>query len=344
MIVIDETVRQLLAVSALCWAALLVLFLLRPQRLFNSFFLLLTLGLTLFSLAAMFSEHTPVILAVLFALLAAAVVSVPFLLIWNGVVMLKKESFSLANLLSLLLGAAMLLAMAAMAVLALRGFDSALGRTASGLMLLGGLSVLYFSALMLTFVIYTLFMMLFPHLRRYDYIVIHGCSLIDGVRISRLLSDRVDKAIELFRRSRGQAYLIPSGGRGGDERRTEAEAMREYLLEKGIPDERILIEDQSTTTEENLRNSWEIIRRREGRRRVALVTSNYHVYRCLLLASSLGIRCAGVGAKVALYYWPSAVIREFAAVFTRRRYVLLTALGYYVLVILPLIVFLFRTA
>ena len=50
MIVIDETVRQLLAVSALCWAALLVLFLLRPQRLFNSFFLLLTLGLTLFSL------------------------------------------------------------------------------------------------------------------------------------------------------------------------------------------------------------------------------------------------------------------------------------------------------
>ena len=66
------------------------------------------------------------------------------------------------------------------------------------------------------------------------------------------------------------------------------------------------------------------------------MTSNYHVYRCILLARELNMRCTGIGAKVAWYYWPSAVIREFAAVFTRRRYFILTVLGYGLCVLLPL--------
>jgi len=53
--------------------------------------------------------------------------------------------------------------------------------------------------------------------------------------------------------------VITSGGRGADEARSEASAMAEYLVDHGIPAERILLEDQSTTTLENLRNSKAII-------------------------------------------------------------------------------------
>ena len=117
--------------------------------------------------------------------------------------------------------------------------------------------------------------------------------------------------------------------------------MKNYLLEQGIPEEKILLEDRSTTTEENLKYSKAIIDGREGRKRIALVTSNYHVYRALLLARRLKIRCAGVGAKVAWYYWPSAVIREFAAVFSQTKYLLLALFGYLLFVGIPMVYFIY---
>ena len=55
----------------------------------------------------------------------------------------------------------------------------------------------------------------------------------------------------------------------------------------------------------------------------------------MLLAKDLGIRCTGVGARVAGYYWVSAIIREFVAVFSRKKYLILTAVGYVLLVLVP---------
>ena len=124
----------------------------------------------------------------------------------------------------LLLGLALAAAEIALSVFIYWGGDN-MGRTASGLLLLGSLSVLYFSALILTFVIYVLFIQYLPHWRRYDYIIIHGCGLIDGERVSKLLASRIDRAIRVFRRGKGRAILIPSGGQGPDERLSEAEAM-----------------------------------------------------------------------------------------------------------------------
>ena len=343
MLLSPENAKLMLLATGGCWLLLILFVLARPQRLFNSFFLLFDIGATLFSLMVLFWDHMGVVLPLLLAAAVAAVLMVPVLLICDGVMMLKKESKSLANSLSLLLGLALAAAEVALAFLILWGAGDSLGRTVSGLMLLGSLSVLYFSALILTFVVYVLFMQYMPHLRRYDYIIIHGCGLIDGERVSKLLSNRVDRAIKVFRRGKGRAYLIPSGGQGPDEKISEAEAMRAYLLEKGIPEDKIILEDKSMSTEENLLYSKRIIDSREGKKRIALVTSSYHVYRCLLLAESLGIRCAGIGAGVAGYYWPSAVIREFIAVFSRKRYLLITALGYYVFAVMPLIIFLMST-
>ena len=122
--------------------------------------------------------------------------------------------------------------------------------------------------------------------------------------------------------------LIPSGGKGEDEKISEAEAMKRYLLEKGIPEEKILIEDQSATTRETILNSKEIISSREGPKKTALISSNYHVSRCLRIARELGFRCTGIGADVALYYWPSALIREFIAVFVDRGFLIRAMFGY----------------
>ncbi len=130
--------------------------------------------------------------------------------------------------------------------------------------------------------------------------------------------------------------LIPSGGRGSNEKISEAEAMKRYLLEKGIPEEHIILEDGSATTMENLQNSKEIIMSRPGGKRTALVSSNYHIYRCLTYARKLKLNCIGIGAKVALYFWPTALIREFIAVFSTKKFLFWSLLGY-VIFILPIV-------
>ena len=104
--------------------------------------------------------------------------------------------------------------------------------------------------------------------------------------------------------------------------------MKDYLLTRGIPEEHIVPEDASATTEENLINSKAIIDARDGRKKTALVSSNYHIYRCLRLARKLRLKCTGIGAKVALYYWPSALIREFLAVFLTKGFLIWSLLGY----------------
>jgi uncharacterized SAM-binding protein YcdF (DUF218 family) len=162
----------------------------------------------------------------------------------------------------------------------------------------------------------------------YGYVIIHGCGLAGGERLTKLLSNRVDKAIEIYEKCKVKPIIIPSGGQGGDEKLSEAEAMRRYLVEHGIPDEHIILEDRSATTAENLAFSKAIIDGRRGQRKTALVSSNYHVYRCLRLAKEVGLRCTGVGADVAFYYWPSALIREFVAVFLSKRFLIWSLAGY----------------
>ncbi len=317
------------------WLLFLISALARPQRLFNSFLLLLAIGATLFGLALLFGDYTSVALLVVSGLICLGLLAVPALLIANGVKTLKRESRSLANLLSLLLGIFVGVGEVAFGYIF---FHYVYGKGLARMPWLAwwiGLSVFYVSALILTFVLYNVVMQVLPRRRRFDFIIIHGCGLIGGERVSPLLQARIDKAITLFQRSKGRAWLIPSGGQGDDEHLSEAEAMERYLVSKGIPEEKIIPEAKSKTTRENLIFSKAIVDKIPGKKRIALVTSNYHVYRCLLLAKDLGIRCTGVGARVAGYYWVSAIIREFVAVFSRKKYLILTAVGYVLLVLVP---------
>ena len=107
--------------------------------------------------------------------------------------------------------------------------------------------------------------------------------------------------------------FVPSGGQGSDEIISEAQAMKNYLLEKGIKEENIILEDKSKNTLENIKFANNIIKERQKNAEIALATTNYHVYRAGAIANSLNINIEGIGAKTKSYFWINAFIREFIA-------------------------------
>ena len=110
---------------------------------------------------------------------------------------------------------------------------------------------------------------------------------------------------------------------------SEGEAIRNYLLEQGIPEEQILVEDRSTSTEENLAFSAKLIREREGGAdaKVAFSTTNYHVFRAGLLATAQGLSLEGIGSRTKRYFWINAFVREFIATLYAERKRHLLVLG-----------------
>ncbi len=330
---ISENLRVLGPVFAATWTVTILCALLRPQRYLNSFLLMFSLLVTMIFASGFFGpEAAGTFLLVCFLLILLALLLVPVLLIFNGIEMIRKESLSPAHLLSLGLGVLVGVGEIAAAVYVLSLSDTIrIGKAGLWVLLLSS-SVVYFSLLVLSFVLYSVFIQLMPHRMAFDYVIIHGCGLAGGERMTRLLSNRVDKAIQIYRKCRKKPVIIPSGGQGPDEKLSEAQAMKDYLLLHGIPEENIVIEDRSATTRENLVNSKAIIDAREGGKRTALVSSNYHVYRCLRLSRESGLRCTGIGAGVAAYYWPSALIREFFAVFLTKKFLIWSLLGYLVFI------------
>lgn len=328
-----ENIRALLPGFLICWGVFLLSVWRRPQHFRNSVLLMAALGMTMLFVSGLFGRYQPTALLCMALFCGAALLIVPGMLITNGITMLRREGRSFGNLLSLFLGA-LIGAGELTCVYAAFGIGSLPYEIYRWLLLFSG-TVIYFSLWILSFVLYMLSIRWIPRRKRFDYVIIHGCGLIAGERVSKLLSNRLDKAIEIYQKSSAKPILIPSGGKGTDEKLSEAEAMTQYLLTHGVPAEHILPEASSTTTMENLRCSKELIERRGTGRRVALVSSNYHVYRCLLYASRLGLRCTGVGADVAWYYWPSAALREFAAVFTKRPHIFWILAGYALTVLSP---------
>lgn len=123
-----------------------------------------------------------------------------------------------------------------------------------------------------------------------------------------LLASRIDKGIEILKKN-PKALLIMSGGQGKGEDIPEGEAMARYAINKGIDESKILIENKSTNTKENLLFSSKLMTKESPR--VGLVTTSYHVFRALILAKDLGIRCIGFGSVTKWYFTLNALIREF---------------------------------
>lgn len=284
--------------------------------------------------------------AALFCILVLffAILFVPIGLVWNGLLMWKREGHSFANLLSFLLG--ILVGLGEISTFAFILFPtmvqfndqnlSFFSHLSQGLVWVS-LSVIYGSLVFVSFMFYCLFLQIVPHQRDFDYVIIHGSGLKKDGTLTQLLKDRCDKAIEVYRKDPTPPILVPSGGQGYDEICSEAQAMKNYLLDNGIPEAKIQMENQSKTTWGNLAFSKALIESFPGRHYTALVTSNYHVYRALRYCNKLGFSCTGIGAHVAPYYWPSALIREFVAIHKEPKHLILFLIGY-ILFISPILI------
>ena len=152
-----------------------------------------------------------------------------------------------------------------------------------------------------------------------DYILILGCQIREDGALTPLLRSRADRAVafaQMQKEKTGKELVfVPSGGQGPDEVMAEADAIKNYLLSLGIPEERILSENRSVNTYENIRNSMALIREREPGKtpKAAFSTTNYHVFRAGLIAEALGEKLEGVGSPTKRYFWVNAFVREFIA-------------------------------
>ena len=331
-------VLELAVPCLLLWGILAASLALDRSRFRNCIYLLLSLVTTAPLLCALAGSHEVGTARALSIIAFTALLSVPVILIGNGVTMYRREGRSLANQLSLLLGIVVTVGELCTFLVFIFPIFWSEGNwefitIGMRVLLFISMSVTYVSVVFAAFMGYTVLLQLIPPKRDFDYVIIHGAGLLRGREVSKLLADRIDKAIEVYHKDPTPPILIPSGGKGDDEEISEAEAMEKYLIEHGIPKENIIKEDKSMTTRENLLFSKKIICERGGSPYVALVTSNYHVYRALSLCESIDLACTGIGAHVALYYWPSALIREFAAIMSSKKNFVIFAAGWLLTVI-----------
>ena len=140
-----------------------------------------------------------------------------------------------------------------------------------------------------------------------DYIIVLGAQVReDGPSV--VLRYRLDAAIEYLNENPNTICIV-SGGQGFNEPFSEADGMADYLIENGIEKSRILLEDESTNTLENIRNSKALME--SSYNGVGIVTNNFHVFRAVQLAKAQGLEnVCGIAADSSKIYLPNNVLRE----------------------------------
>lgn len=119
--------------------------------------------------------------------------------------------------------------------------------------------------------------------------VILGCQVKnDGP--SQLLRDRLDEALS-YLDDHPDLTVVVSGGQGPDEPSTEARAMADYLMEEGVEEDQILLEDQSHNTVQNFRYTAQLLEEQGydlENTQVLVVSNGFHLTRARMLAERTG--------------------------------------------------------
>lgn len=144
-----------------------------------------------------------------------------------------------------------------------------------------------------------------------DYVIVLGAQWKTSGP-SYVLQKRLDAAADYLKVNPGTTVIV-SGGQGSNEPVSEAEGMKGYLMNLGISEERILMEDTSTNTNENLINSSTLLDKANDR--VVLVTNNFHIFRACGIAKHQGYaHIEGLSAGSYPGMLPNNLFREFFGV------------------------------
>lgn len=144
-------------------------------------------------------------------------------------------------------------------------------------------------------------------------VVLLGCK-VNGTTPSLMLNRRISAAYR-YLNEHEDAVCVLSGGQGSNEDISEAQCMYDELLERGIDANRLYLEDKSTSTYENLKFSYDIIKSNKLNKNIAVVTDGFHQLRANMIAKELGINVTGaVSAKTPYYLLATYTTREVIAV------------------------------
>ncbi|WP_237389526.1 YdcF family protein [Bacillus sp. USDA818B3_A] len=137
-----------------------------------------------------------------------------------------------------------------------------------------------------------------------DYLIVLGAR-VKGQVPSLALRSRIDSAVK-YLKDNPDTLVIASGGKGSGEDISEAEAIKRELVKQGISESRVILENRSTDTYENIKFSKKLVS--PNAQHVVVVTNTFHLYRSLSIADYQGIKAEGLPAKTPL----SAVIKSYA--------------------------------
>ncbi|MBC1428769.1 YdcF family protein [Listeria seeligeri] len=299
----------------------IVLSIIDRRRVSNGIFLTMALFFLLLSLVyAIFSKGNELIISIMGTVLILLVLLIPFfviglatMLIVNGRIMLKREGRKLANMLPLFIGLGIIALIIIWFGNIIQANNQVLGIVIVFIVTLVG----YFSFLFLSFLLSTfIYQYNFPRYNQ-DFLIVLGSGLIGGDRVPPLLASRLDRALAFYEKQLAKegkrATFIVSGGQGDNETISEAEAMRGYLISKGIDETFIIMENKSVNTLQNMQFSKKKMDAIMSEYNSLFSTNNFHLFRASLYARKAGLKSQGIGAKTALYYMPNALIREFIA-------------------------------
>lgn len=144
-----------------------------------------------------------------------------------------------------------------------------------------------------------------------DYVIVLGAQ-VRGTTVSKSLARRLDAAFAYYQEN-PEIIFIVSGGQGKGEDISEAEAMKRYLMEKGVPERQILKEDRSTDTNENLTFSKALIEKEDAA--IAIATNDFHIFRAIHLAKGKGLEnVSGIPAPSDEILFVNYMVREAVGV------------------------------
>lgn len=147
-------------------------------------------------------------------------------------------------------------------------------------------------------------------------VIVLGCKVNpEGPSLS--LIKRLEAAYDYLTKN-PKLNCILSGGQGNDEPMSEARAMKNWLTERGIDESRLYLEDNSTSTWENLSFSKKLIKKEGLCPAVTIITNDFHQYRAQKIAKSLNMESYSVSGETPLYLLPTYYIRELGATLAQR--------------------------
>lgn len=152
------------------------------------------------------------------------------------------------------------------------------------------------------------------NLNKPDYIMVLGAGLRYD-QISTSLQLRLDSALVLANKLK-DVPIIVSGGQGSDEAMSEAKAMKDFLIENNVSENRIIMEDKSTNTYENFKFTKDKLKELYNieNSKITIITNNFHMYRSQLIAKKQGFNVYCYSASSHPYLSLNFHVREFLAV------------------------------